>query len=169
IAAEKLQALLALDPAHTRAKQLLQHAQTQQNLAIWYNQARKHIAASRWQAALDSLRRVHAADAGYRDVHSLIRMIERDIGRPSAEPSAGQRQVAAGGGSVPPASQVEHIPAERPPAIQSTGVSGTRDAGTGTAMPRLNRTWLAGGIALTVVIVLTAALLLIRRGGATAD
>ena len=80
-AIEKLQALLALDPAHAEAVVKLKQARQQQELATFYTRGRKHYEAGRWPQALAYFRRVQDIEGGYKGVDALVMAIEREIAR----------------------------------------------------------------------------------------
>ncbi len=76
-AIEKLQALLALDPAHAEAVVKLKQTRQQQELATLYARGHKHYKAGRWPQALAYFRRVQKIQSNYKNVGTLIATVER--------------------------------------------------------------------------------------------
>jgi hypothetical protein len=84
-AIEKLQALLALEPAHTEARAKLNQAQRERELASLYAKGREHYMAGRPREALEYLRRVRNMGGAYKDVERMM---------VSAEQSSASQMVA---------------------------------------------------------------------------
>jgi tetratricopeptide (TPR) repeat protein len=75
-AIERLQAVLALEPAHAEAAARLSQARRQEELATLYGRGRKHYEAGRLPEALEYFRRVEEIGGDYKDVRALIAEIE---------------------------------------------------------------------------------------------
>jgi formylglycine-generating enzyme required for sulfatase activity len=80
-AIEKLQAVLALEPAHAEAAARLSQARRQQELATLYIRGRKHYEAGRWRQALGYFHRVRDMGGDYKSVDALITAVGREIAR----------------------------------------------------------------------------------------
>ncbi len=86
-AIEKLQAVLAMDPAHAGAAARLSQARRQQELVTLYDRGRAHYEASRWREALGCFRQVQEVRGDYKDVGTLIATLERAVARDKAVPA----------------------------------------------------------------------------------
>ena len=75
-AIERLQAVLALEPAHAEAAARLSQARRQEELATLYGRGRKHYEDGRLPEALEYFRRVEEIGGDYKDVRALIAEIE---------------------------------------------------------------------------------------------
>ena len=73
---ERLQAVLALEPAHAEAAARLSQARRQEELATLYDRGRKHYEAGRLPEALEYFRRVEEIGGDYKVVRALVAEIE---------------------------------------------------------------------------------------------
>lgn len=80
------QTLLRLDPSDSTARQVLERAQMETELAQLYAEAKKLYAAEQWQNALDYLRRIQNRRLRYRDVDALVAIAERNVANRPAAP-----------------------------------------------------------------------------------
>ncbi len=87
-AAEKYQAVLALEPGHTAATSGLGEIRQQRELSVLYDRGLKHYQAGRWQQATHYLQQVQRYDPAYRDVSTLLFTATREMARSLAEPAA---------------------------------------------------------------------------------
>jgi len=87
-ALEKLQAVLALEPAHGEALAALDQARRKQELATLYARGQVHYEASRWREALEYLRQVRELEGDYKDVGTLVSIAERESAREEEAPVA---------------------------------------------------------------------------------
>jgi CHAT domain len=133
-AIEKLQSLLALDPSHAEAATRLSQAQQQQKLANLYAMGRRHYDAGRWREALDYFRQTKVAGGGYKDVDTLVAIVQSELAKGEAAPAQPTPSV------------------KKPKGAKRPSASGG-----------INLGWIAGGIgalALLACIVLGGALVL---------
>lgn len=71
-AAERLQDVLRLDPAHPQAREDLDDARRQLELASLYEAGITHLREERWGEALEAFERLRAADSRYKNVDEFI-------------------------------------------------------------------------------------------------
>ena len=111
LAIERLQAVLALDPAHAGAAALLEQARRKEGIERLYAEGLEHYQANRWREALVCFRQVQAVEGDYKDVASLRAAIDADMVREKA---------------IPPKEALPTEPAATPPPAAAPAWSGNR-------------------------------------------
>ncbi|HEV2763051.1 MAG TPA: tetratricopeptide repeat protein [Pyrinomonadaceae bacterium] len=94
-AVRHLEAALRLDPSHARAGSELNQARWRQGVASLYEAGLAHLREQRWSNALEALRQVQAADAGYKDVADSIAIANAGLQKEEAERLYGEALAAA--------------------------------------------------------------------------
>lgn len=94
-AAEKLEAVLRLDPAHSQSVTDLDHVRRQEYLASLYQESGTAVQEKRWGDALETLGRLREASADYKDVEELIAVARAGLENEEAERLYGEATEAA--------------------------------------------------------------------------
>ena len=85
-AVKKLQAVLALDPAHEEASIALRQARQWHKLETLYQRGLRHYHAGRWRQSLNFFSEVQEMRGSYKDVDSLVADINEIIAPPKHSP-----------------------------------------------------------------------------------